>query len=315
MGEAARALFDAYVMVDWSARSTRATGADSIWWALVERLNGRPRLVRRENPPYRAEATETLGEVLCGLADAGRRVLVGFDFPFGYPRGFARRLGLDAGAAAPAWRAIWELLANRVEDGPYNENNRFTLAAELNGPGDFPFWGHPHQWCFDGLKPTKPRRYGDDTLPERRYVELRVPRTKPLWQLTGNGSVGSQALLGIPRVRELRLHPDLADRTVIWPFETGLDVPRVEAGVVVLAEVYPSLVRERRERRQVKDACQVRTVAELFAALDAREALAPLFAGDPGLDPVVRRCVETEEAWILGVTDRAPGFDADTAHA
>jgi hypothetical protein len=32
----ANARFDAYLMIDWSASSIPRTGADSIWWALLE---------------------------------------------------------------------------------------------------------------------------------------------------------------------------------------------------------------------------------------------------------------------------------------
>ena len=34
------ALFDAYIVVDWSAASRPRHGKDSIWWALVRRING-----------------------------------------------------------------------------------------------------------------------------------------------------------------------------------------------------------------------------------------------------------------------------------
>lgn len=88
-------LFDAYLMVDWSARSEPARGADSIWWALIERRDGAAALLRRENPSLRAAAVEQLATMLAALSAEGRRSLVGFDFPFGYPAGFAAALGLD----------------------------------------------------------------------------------------------------------------------------------------------------------------------------------------------------------------------------
>jgi precorrin-8X/cobalt-precorrin-8 methylmutase len=61
----------------------------------------------------------------------------------------------------------------------------------------------------------------------------------------------------------------------------------------------------------VKDQRQVATVARLYARLDQVGRLAPLFAGDPALGAEERAAVETEEAWILGVTDRP--LDADVA--
>jgi precorrin-8X/cobalt-precorrin-8 methylmutase len=294
-------LFDAYLMVDWSARSGPARGADSIWWGLVERRDGATALVRRENPPLRAAAIEQLAELLAALSAEGRRSLVGFDFPFGYPAGFAAALGLDG---TPPWTALWRLLCERIEDRPDNRNNRFEVAAALNrmtGFGAFPFWGHPPGRSYRRLGPKKPRCYGPDTLGERRLIEQRVRRAKPVWQLAGAGSVGGQALLGIPWVRALRRDPRLGDRVRLWPFETGLEAPRTAPGDIVIAEVYPSIVKERAETGLVKDARQVRTIAEHFAGLDATGTLAPLFAGDPTLSPAERRLVETEEAWILGV--------------
>ena len=40
----------------------------------------------------------------------GKRVLIGFDFPFGYPAGFAARLGLSG----PPWQGVWAEIARLV---------------------------------------------------------------------------------------------------------------------------------------------------------------------------------------------------------
>jgi precorrin-8X/cobalt-precorrin-8 methylmutase len=118
--------------------------------------------------------------------------------------------------------------------------------------------------------------------------------------LLGAGSVGGQALTGIPVVRALRDDPRWVDRVRIWPFETGLQAP--EEGAVVIAEVYPSLWAVSSADGEPKDAAQVRSVARFFADRDRTGKLAALFAGDPFLTPEQRLRVETEEAWTLGVT-------------
>jgi precorrin-8X/cobalt-precorrin-8 methylmutase len=118
--------------------------------------------------------------------------------------------------------------------------------------------------------------------------------------LLGAGSVGGQALTGIPVVRALRDDPRWIDRVRIWPFETGLRAP--EEGAAVIAEVYPSLWAVSPAAGETKDAAQVRSVARFFAASDGSGELAALFAGDPSLTPEQRFRVETEEAWTLGVT-------------
>ena len=135
------ALFDAYLMVDWSAAAKPATGRDSIWWALLQRQDGETRLTRRENPATRAAATAAIADTLESLAVAGQRVLVGFDFPFGYPAGTAERLGMPG----LPWRHMWQELADLLDDTPANANNRIDVAEGLNAriSGEaFPFWGN-----------------------------------------------------------------------------------------------------------------------------------------------------------------------------
>src|SRR5580700_4981260 len=118
------ALFDRFLMVDWSGASVPRLGRDSIWSCLIEARRP-PRL---ENHPTRAAATEAVRAIMLDSVRAGRRLLAGFDFSFAYPAGFAARLGLDG----EPWLAVWELLARAIVDTPDNENNRFAVAAELN---------------------------------------------------------------------------------------------------------------------------------------------------------------------------------------
>jgi precorrin-8X/cobalt-precorrin-8 methylmutase len=121
-------LFDSYVAVDWSAANRPKIGRDSIWWCVASRHARSISLARVENPATRSEAHEQLGELLRALLREGKRVLVGFDFPYGYPAGFAAVLGLRA----PAWHSTWKLLRELIQDRPTNANNRFDVAEELN---------------------------------------------------------------------------------------------------------------------------------------------------------------------------------------
>ena len=228
-----------------------------------------------------------------------QRVLLGFDFPFGYPAGFAARLDLSG----PPWRAVWDELGRLIEDSEENRNNRFSIAAELNqrvSGSCFPFWGCPAGFDTPFLRPKHHRRHDQAGLAERRVVDLHIPTAQPCWKLLGTGSVGSQALTGIPVVRALRDDPRWQNDARIWPFETGLHPP--SCGVVVFAEVYPSLWAVSVADGQTKDEAQVCAVARFFAERDQAGELAALFAGDPLLTPQERLRVETEEAWTLGVT-------------
>jgi precorrin-8X/cobalt-precorrin-8 methylmutase len=236
---------------------------------------------------------------MAAAVERGERVLIGFDFPFGYPSGFAARLGLSG----LPWRAVWDEIGGLLHDSEENGNNRFTVAAEFNrrvSNGCFPFWGRPPGFDTPFLGPKHHRAHESGGLAERRLVDLHIPSAQPCWKLLGAGSVGGQALTGIPVVRALRDDPRCIDHVRIWPFETGLQAP--EQGAVVIAEVYPSLWAVSPADGEPKDAAQVRSVARFFAESDRAGKLAALFAGDPLLTPQQRRLVETEEAWTLGVT-------------
>jgi precorrin-8X/cobalt-precorrin-8 methylmutase len=229
-------------------------------------------------------------------------VLVGFDFPFGYPAGFAAALGLDG------WRGVWRFLAEHISDGDDNANDRFDAAARINRErfgGIFPFWGHPPGRTLDGLTPIKHMGFkhaGAQPFAERRLCELRpgARSAKTVWQLAYTGSVGSQVLVGLPRVLALREDRALRDATRIWPFETrtrGDDRPPI-----VIAEVWPSLWpeawRDLEARAQCRDEAQVRGLARLLQRLDREGGLARL------LDPPLSHADDAqigEEAWILGL--------------
>lgn len=298
-------LFEAYLVVDWSAASVPRRGRDSIWYAGVLRDGGRQRLDTLDNPVTRDAAIRDIGAYLVRLLEGGRRILIGFDFPFGYPAGTAARLRLPVSGGSAPWRSLWETLAREIEDDARNANNRFAVAEALNRRyGEpFPFWGNAPGPDRPWLLRRGRRPHRTDDVAERRLCDCRVRTVQPVWKLWGNGAVGGQALTGIPRVRQLRLDSRLAPVSRIWPFETGLrDDPHAR---IVLAEVYPSLIPCRPLRGMPKDAAQVTTMARHFARLDMQGRLWVLFSGDPSLDASARRQVETEEAWILGVAGAA----------
>lgn len=285
-----RPLFDGYVMVDWSAASKPARGKDSIWLGIS--LPGAE--ISVENIPTRFEARARLQHICTQAIAAGHRLLIGFDFPFGYPKGVAKHVTGKASALS-----LWRWLAARLQDGPDNANNRFEVASEINDlyPGIGPFWGRPDSWDFPAI-PTRAReRTGVRHPPERRIVEQRRKSTQPVWKLYTTGSVGSQVLTGIPAVIALRDDPELAAHSAIWPFETGLADP---AAQITFAEIYPSLIPPD-PSEEIKDAGQVRAVAAWLSGLDRDGALAPLFAGPPDASADERRTIASEEAWILGM--------------
>jgi precorrin-8X/cobalt-precorrin-8 methylmutase len=287
-------MFDTVIMVDWSAASVPRLGRDSIWLCRRD-IAGEALL----NAPTRHAARVLLAEWLAAAREQNHRVLLGFDFPFGYPAGFAARLGLSG----LPWRSVWDEIASLVEDDENNRNNRFDVAEALNrrisGSG-FPFWGCPAAPARTHLQGKHHRRHHSDGLAERRIVDLYIPSAQPCWKLLGVGSVGGQALTGIPVARALRDDPRWCDQAQVWPFESGLNPP--PEAPIVMAEVYPSLWAVERGPEETKDAAQVRAVAGYLAARDRAGELAALFVGDPRLSSTQRDVVEREEAWTLGVT-------------
>ena len=277
-------LFDGYVAVDWSANGIPKRGKDSIWLAIA----GRVGIEKPENPATRAEAVIRIEALLTDATAAGRRLLLGFDFPFGYPAGTARMLtGRDG------WEAIWSRIAALLEDGPDNANNRFDAAAALNAAfvGDGPFWGNGLKRDIAGLPRRKPGGWGANLPGNRRHAESEVRRAQEVWKLIGAGSVGGQALTGIAALEGIRRRTGAA----IWPFETLGD-----GRAHVLAEVYPSLI-EPAPGPEVKDARQVKAVAAALQRLDAVGALTRHLSAPSNLPAVVRE----EEATILGMHDPA----------
>ncbi|HTV44803.1 MAG TPA: hypothetical protein VMF05_05765 [Stellaceae bacterium] len=288
-------MFDSVVVVDWSAANVPRTGRDSIW---ICRRNGDEETL--VNPPTRHAARVLIGDWLALALPQRQRVLLGFDFPFGYPAGLAARLGLGG----PPWRAVWDEIAALIRDDENNRNNRFDVAEIMNrriSAGPFPFWGCPAAPLRSHLHGRHHRRHDSDGLAERRLVDLYIPSAQPCWKLLGAGSVGGQALTGIPVVRALRDDRRWNCKAQVWPFETGLCTPAATAQIVI-AEIYPSLWAVSPLPDEPKDRAQVRTVARFLAERDETGELAALFAGDPLLTPAERQRIETEEAWTLGVT-------------
>ncbi len=265
--------FDRVIVVDWSGRAARSparASKDAIWIGM--QTDGQADQVYCRT---RFEAEAMLRQA---LAEGGRQ-LVGFDFPMGYPAGLARHLtGQDSARALHGW------LAGHITDAPDNANNRFEVAASINrqlgGPSG-PFWGCPNTRPMPDLPSLKTVDYAALGLAEKRQVERENPPAKPVWQLLGAGSVGSQALLGIPVVHRLAQSFDAA----IWPFEAPRNL--------TLAEVYPSLLAAAvaSAADPIPDRAQVRLLARALFNLSRLDRLYPLMSTPP---------IAAEEGWILG---------------
>lgn len=242
---------------------------------------------------------------LLELVKQEQRVVVGWDFSFGYPKGFAKALRLKE---KPRWKAVWRLLNKLVEDGADNQNNRFQVGADLNRKitgGSGPFWGVPTGQSGIFLGPKKDFRYPvtnrRSSLAERRIVERSVPKMQPAWKLAYTGSVGSQSLLGIPRVYRLAIEdPELANVSDIWPFTTHFD-QKVRRGPCVLhAEIYPSMLPINRSDA-IPDRAQVKALVNYLRNASTAGELPYLLSAPDRLSRREVRQVIRHEGWVLGI--------------
>lgn len=278
-------LFDRYIAVDWSAANERRTGKDSIWIAELGRDGAQPSV----NPPTRAEATALLIERIKLARAAGERVMVGLDFVFGYPRGAARAIAGKAG-----WRAMWQAIEEAVTDTSENKSNRFEVASKFNRVLEVAhFWGHPPHHRYADLAPTRPQ-HDYLHISEHRLAEKYARGPQPVWKLSGIGSVGSQSLLGIPRLSQLK--SEFAEAR-IWPFETAFEE---DLSPLTFVEMYPSLF-EVSGKVEPKDREQVEVAVARFADLDAAGFLREFLSAPSILLSTQRREAIEEEGWIAGV--------------
>ena len=275
--------WDTILMVDWSGGNDtgRRPRKDAIWAAVARAGDPAiPRIYLRNRVVAGAWLTDVLGAEL----RAGRRVLAGFDFPFGYPAGFAERL---TGRADPL--AVWGWMADHLEDAPAG-NNRFELAGRINGmfPGVGPFWFNASAREVPHL-PRKGRARDGHGMTERRTVELQAKGSFTCWQMGGAGSVGSQVMTGMAALERLRCA--FPGQVAVWPFEP-LDRP------VAFVEIWPSLldraVKAAMREGDIRDAVQVGVLARAVAEAARDGRLGSLLDAVP-------QAARREEGWILGV--------------
>ncbi|MEM6578115.1 MAG: molybdopterin guanine dinucleotide synthesis [Pseudomonadota bacterium] len=268
--------FDRVAIVDWSGGNDTGSRPrkDAIWIGETHKgQSSEPEYIRN-----RMEAERALETLIEETLASRSRLFLGFDFPFGFPAGFAQAL---TGQADPF--AVWEWLEDRIEDTSHS-NNRFDVAADINRrfPGVGPFW-------FNGLQrdiPDLPRRdiREEHGMPERRKVEQETKGAFACWQMGGAGAVGGQILTGLPVLQRLRHR--FAGQISVWPFEKQ-DRP------VTFVEIWPGLinpaVKEAERQGGLRDAEQVRLLARVISRLPPDTLCDMLRVNAP------------EEGWIMGL--------------
>lgn len=280
------------VMVDWSASATVGPvkpSPDRCWlaWGVVAANHRADRGELPTTEYFRTREACTRRIVGLVAAHAGP-VLVGLDFPIGYPHDEH-----DA-PVLPEGRALVLHVAAKIVERPDGSSNRFEVAAALNreirertGRAEGPFWAHPEGHSIAGL--TYKKTYESGVREYRRVDRMLRDRGKNIqspWKLMGAGSVGSQSLVGLPAVAQVLRQAGPRGR--LWPFEP---VDRDDA--IVVAEIWPSLgefTAPRYASLAIKDARQVAAMWDWAASDPAR--LQTALHTVPG--------TAAGEGWILG---------------
>jgi len=199
------------VAVDWSGDRSAAGQRRKIWAGVWTAGVGGPvdgGRVSLESGRTRVE----VGEWLIEMARETPRMVVGFDFCFGFPAWFVK--GEMGCVDAPAF---WDLVTR--------EHGERWLAA---GCGDQRFWGRagagrggkrPAEFSGDGLHRMLRATDIDckiaAVIPEaERAARVLGIAPKSVFQIGGAGSVGTASLRGMPVLKRLR-----EAGFSVWPFD------------------------------------------------------------------------------------------------
>ncbi|TCP58171.1 hypothetical protein EV586_102623 [Tumebacillus sp. BK434] len=268
--------FDRYAFADYSGSSSLRLQKKHIVLAVS---GAEPEHFTREELYLR------VCDLLAEATAAGERVVLGFDHSYSFPQGFFEKV---TGSSPVSWDEVTALLTGAEADGR-------GWAARINGLFQTrhgvavggPFWGPNFQ--LQSKRPPFP--YAALGMSERRLVEERCRKMKPIYQVGGAGSVGLQAICGIAYLTRLRRFcREQGIPLFAWPFD-GWVLP--ETGHV-LVEMYPTLFNHG-ERGDTEDAL---ACTRWLQREDEAGRLGGYF--DPRLTGEERRRAELE-GWVLGV--------------
>jgi precorrin-8X/cobalt-precorrin-8 methylmutase len=318
-------LFDFYIMVDWSGGARRRGGrSDTIWIAHGPILADVP---LTDSPFSRTEAVRLIHSLLLNEIESKRRVLVCFDFAYGYPVDFAAALQSATGKSDLdlPWLMVWQYLNEQIKDDegttpgakPNNRSNRFEAANQINAllsPDPTvagPFWCASSEAACPYIpqkRPPEPFQTAQGYVVKGfRLTDKRAKSGSP-FRVFGTASVGSQSLTGIPRLHQLRNDPELAAVSAAWPFETGWanKAKWLPNHILILhAEIYPS-VRDPLPD-EIKDRGQVRAMWQWARDLDRENLLWCEFCRPIEIETGSKEdlAIQLTEGWILGASPTA----------
>lgn len=265
--------FDLFIGIDYSGAQTPTSRLKALQVYAVrtgsapEKQHGTAQRQSGE-PAYWTRAE--IAHWLIGLAHDGVCYLAGIDHGFSFPLSYFERYRLKT------WP---QFLDDFARHWPTDyENFKWTSAAKARAR-------RARRMAAAGFEQRK-----DD---EFRLCERWTSSAKSVFQFGVPGAVASSTHAGIPWLKQIR---DITGgRVHFWPFD-GWQPPE---GKAVIAEVYPSIFRNRYPREErTPDEHDAYSVARWLAESAARGVLDRYF--DPPLTGEEHE-IATREGWILGV--------------
>jgi hypothetical protein len=284
--------FDGFVAIDWSGA---VRNYDGIAVAMCTPGRAAPRLIKAPGVHW---TRKTIAEWLKSQLGSGRRLLIGFDFSFGFP---FETDGGYLGGKAPGIDdifSLWNLIEARSCGDPDFGCMRFIGDADYTSL----FWlqgSRPTQWI------ERKRRT------EYACAELTKTRPDSLYKMLHSKQVGKASITGMRVLHHIRT--STTGRVAIWPFE--------EVRESAIVEIYPTMFRKMaagaiakiRSRRQLNAALgrigsqPMRSINEDFSDHETDALLSAAGLRKIASDPAVWNPPETtsprvhREGWIFGV--------------
>ena len=258
--------FDLHIGVDYSGRATPTSRTTALQvYAAFDAAEPR----RLKSPASTPQASrnwcrQEIAEWLIEQARKNIKFIAGIDHGFSFPLDYFQRYQLKS------WS---QFLDDFCEHWPTDEPNTYVdfIRDAVQGP------------------PARTGSPGD-----LRLTEKWTSSAKSVFQFDVQGSVAKSTHAGLPWLRRVR--QEVGERVHFWPFD-GWQPPR---GKSVLAEIYPSVFKNRYPRKDRKpDQQDAYSVARWLAEADCRGILEQYLV--PPLTNEERRIADLE-GWILGVT-------------
>lgn len=262
---AAELKYDLHIGIDYSGRGTPSsrTSALQVYAASESQEPSCVSPPSSSNRRHKNWCRREIAEWLVEQVHKNCVFIAGIDHGFSFPLDYFRRYGFSS------WP---EFLSDFCEHWPTDRENTCvdSIRSGLRGP---------------------PIRSGRSN--EFRLTERWTSSAKSVFQFDVQGSVAKSTHAGLPWLRWIR--NQVGDQVHVWP----LDGWEASEGKSVLAEVYPSIFRNRYPRaKRTVDQQDAYGVARWLAESDARGSLSRYF--DPPLTEAERQTANLE-GWILGV--------------